>query len=338
MRCETAREHFSDLVEGAVDQALQLAIEHHFKVCPACTQEYEGFHHAWRLLDNIQWEDPPATLNARVMQAVDKIEALQPAHQIPAWRIAWQRLIQPTPVARGLRWSAAFLLLAGIAVHSLPGGVVRLMITSPIAISEHVARVPGLQDVQIVPKRLASDSEGSRWEIALRGPSKPVLVRAYTLDGTGQDTDWAPWMISSPSPVRGLKQIATLQMTGRFAQLPVVAGRTGEQGVTPVVIKLSATGQPDRFVAVWLPNNPELPAGTTTSANAADDLSTALWQLANDYQVAVVADVTDFSGGTFVSVPQGLDAAESLRQVARQFNLRVDSSASGVFSLTKDSR
>ncbi|MCC6484467.1 MAG: zf-HC2 domain-containing protein [Armatimonadetes bacterium] len=319
MKCETAREHFSELVEGSIDQTLKFAIESHLGACPGCTQEFESFGQTWSVLEALPSFEPPPYLRHRVMDAV----FTQP-EQTRASRSIWDRLREgffaPSTMGRRLAWSgaalaAALVVGAGALTMHIPGGTVA---TGVVPIPGQVSRV-GLAAVDVTPQW-----QGNDWALAISGPSELIGVRVFPAE-----EGWNPASLASSSPVSELRLATGMDFRNSTVLKPHLS--PVESGVSVAVLQFHSGGM-SRHIAVFLPERPRSIAQAVAQGVSVRPLEEALLQISRDYQVAIVAD-TGFSAT--VTVRGGASAEKTLESIAQQARMEYQSLGGGAFRLTK---
>jgi len=114
MKCERAREWFSNLIDGSIQPAERVVLEAHLATCPECAAVVEDLRRLWAGLEAMPALEPPPTLRASIWQRIDA--AAQPA---PVRRFAFTR--RPPRWARATAWAAAALVIVVLATVSVPG-------------------------------------------------------------------------------------------------------------------------------------------------------------------------------------------------------------------------
>jgi len=114
MKCERAREWFSNLIDGSIQPAERVVLEAHLATCPECAAVVEDLRRLWAGLEAMPALEPPPTLRASIWQRIDA--AAQPA---PVRRFAFTR--RPPRWARATAWAAAALVIVALATVSVPG-------------------------------------------------------------------------------------------------------------------------------------------------------------------------------------------------------------------------
>ena len=326
MKCETAREHFSDLIEGGVDQATKLAIDSHFSVCPACREEYASFKQTWLLLDDVPTVEAPAYLRHQVLQAIrdQAYESIAAPRKMGLDRVR-DFFVLPG-FGRRLAWSSAALcgiVLVGAGIVKFPGPGEGIQGVA-IGISPEVKT--GLAAIQVTP-----EWQNGAWQVVINGAQELTLLRIYQPSTQMNGPSWSTNALATDAPTRGLVQaVSTIDFVGSHRFSPQLSSSSG---VSLIVVHL-ASGGVRRDVAVYLPSNPG--QGISSSASQGQDvLSNSLWRLANDYQVAIVADAgqdTGISANVLQTHRSG--AANMLSDVARQARMEFQVVSQGVYRLT----
>lgn len=85
MKCDKARELFSDQLEGTLDNSVSEALAQHFTECSACEHEYNAFESTWQILESMPEVEPPVgfawevTMKARMQR--DAVRCTKPKWQ-----------------------------------------------------------------------------------------------------------------------------------------------------------------------------------------------------------------------------------------------------------------
>src|SRR5438552_17907142 len=88
MRCERARDLFSDFCEGSLRGGLLVTLEGHLKGCNQCTTEVDELRKVWSILDDAPSVEPPSNFRAVVWQKIDELEnsRLKSRRRVFDWR------------------------------------------------------------------------------------------------------------------------------------------------------------------------------------------------------------------------------------------------------------
>ncbi len=116
MRCERARELFSDYCEGSVQAAILVPLEDHLLGCDQCRSEVDELKVVWRILDDAPLVAPPDTFREMVWGRIDAAAEQAPSPRTIRgwrWRSLWTR--------PALSWAAAAILLLVLAPFVVPG-------------------------------------------------------------------------------------------------------------------------------------------------------------------------------------------------------------------------
>lgn len=112
MRCERARDQFSDYIEGVASDAIVVTLESHLSACEDCRRDVADLKIAWQALGELKQVDPPANLASTIWRRIDEQEAASNRPQRPIWLALVSR--------RGLSLMAAGLILAMLAGFRVP--------------------------------------------------------------------------------------------------------------------------------------------------------------------------------------------------------------------------
>lgn len=113
MKCEDAKELFSEYVSGDIETALAVSLENHITGCSECRCSVSSLKSIWSSLDEMTAIEPPQyfheNLMSRIHEAVSAEEAAR-AKRHASWD--WRALLHPRPLA----YAASFLaiVLAGM--------------------------------------------------------------------------------------------------------------------------------------------------------------------------------------------------------------------------------
>ncbi len=118
MKCEKAREIFSDHLEGLLERPMAVAFDQHIAECPSCTCEYNAFKATWNMLETLPEVMPPpgfawdAVMKVRLQQEAEK-------RRQPKWQQVWNSLFLSRIPARAYAAAATAAVLA-ITVFQTP--------------------------------------------------------------------------------------------------------------------------------------------------------------------------------------------------------------------------
>lgn len=308
MRCELARESFSDLVEGTIEPGLRETIETHIHSCAACEAEYHGFQETWSLLEKLPEVEVPLYFHSKVMQSIGELHARQ-TRGLRGW---WTRMFKPAPVVKGLGWSVAALFLVGIIIQAVPTEVVNLGVSSPFGIGEKKVIPVGLDAIDISPRLVTSGAEQDAWVLGVTSRTESARVRLFVVDPA---KPWNPDNLSTTIPSTGMKLAFSDPLKDGTLQVPVTVDRRVSGSVYPVVIELTADGL-SRYVGVFLPVKG---AAATIHATGQKELAVSLLDFAAHSEVPVVADL---GAHALVVVPDSGSSWARFQQIGEQSNLK----------------
>lgn len=123
MRCDTAREHFSDYASGTAHEALRAALDLHLADCPSCRREVEDLKVLWRALDHLEVVEAPAGLRAEVWRRIE--------HDLQTHAMPTRRPLAALLSARWRRiavWAAAACFVVVLAGVTVPGHYQRALL------------------------------------------------------------------------------------------------------------------------------------------------------------------------------------------------------------------
>lgn len=194
MRCETARDHFSDYVSGHAHEALRAALDLHLAGCSSCRREVEDLKLLWRALDRLEVVQAPAGLRAEVWRRIDAEAAQRPQRR--AW-LSGRLFTQGFAWRRAALWGAGACLVALLAGVTVPGSYQRAVLGDfglsrflPHAPAQRVhARVSSIRPVAVADQVL------DEVVISLDADGPPRKLRVTPLEGRAanpQDVSVAP--------------------------------------------------------------------------------------------------------------------------------------------------
>lgn len=318
MKCEIAREHFSGLVEGDIDQAIKLALDGHFAACSACSEEYSSFKQTWMLLDDIPTVEAPAYLRHHVLQ---KIQNQVYESDVAAGRSLLERLkdffVLPG-LTRRLAWSSAAIcgvVLVGVGVVSFPGSNVANVLQMAIFGGNGSVHKSGLAAIEVNPIW-----QNGKWTVEVTGAQELTMLRIYQSSVLEDKSNWSTKVLATEAPTAGLaKPTNTIDFNGSYSFTPQLSN---DIPVNLIIVHISSGGL-RRDMVVYLPMMSG--SGTTSNHAGPDILSNYLWRLADEYQVAIVADAGQDTGiGNFVLPTHRSGARNVLGDIAQQANMKMD--------------
>jgi len=119
MKCDTARNLFSDYLERTIEPPLALTLDLHFSECSECAREYAEFKSVWGALDALPEKEPPLTFRRQVMARVVRERASVP-RQRSFWSLDLGNIFGARVPARALAAVFAVLILIALAVQIGP--------------------------------------------------------------------------------------------------------------------------------------------------------------------------------------------------------------------------
>jgi|GEM_PF-2195938 len=118
MKCERARELFSDYLEGNIEDALTISLRGHLDECPDCRDEFEGFKQTWGLLGSLPEVDPPVNLrHDLVMRLVRAQHEEQMRSRQTTFGSAWAQMFTRLVPARAIAIACAGAALAAMFIN-----------------------------------------------------------------------------------------------------------------------------------------------------------------------------------------------------------------------------
>lgn len=308
MRCELARESFSDLVEGIIEPGLRETIETHIHSCAACEGEYHGFQETWSLLEKLPEVEVPLYFHSKVMQSIGELQARQ-TRGLRGW---WNRMFKPAPVVKGLGWSVAALFLVGFIIQAVPTDVVNLGVSSPFGIGEKRVIPVGLDAIDISPRLVTSGTNQDNWVLSVTSRTESARVRAFVVDPAKA---WSSTNLSTTIPSTGMRLSYSDPLKDGSLQVPVTVDKRNSGRVYPVVIELTADGL-SRYVGVFLPVKGGL---VSMQAAGQKELAVALLDFTAQSEVPVVADLGVHNS---VVLPDSGSSWAQFQQIGEQSDLK----------------
>jgi len=126
MKCEHAKEFFSEYIEKSLDKPTGVALEAHLTACGACQRDLDGLRQTWGALNAVPAMEPPADLAWRVMcrlqeEKLQRLEAEQTRKSKNPF-LGWLQALTPG-AAFGYATLTALLIL-GVLFPMLPKGTI----------------------------------------------------------------------------------------------------------------------------------------------------------------------------------------------------------------------
>jgi len=181
MKCEHAKEFFSEYIERSLDKPTGVALEAHLTACGACQRDLDGLRQTWGALNAVPVMEAPADLAWRVMCRLqeEKLQRLEAEQTRKAKNpfLGWLQALTPG-AAFGYATLTALLILGVLFPVLNKGGVIFGFGASTRVVNLHpLADLAGAQqDAQgrwIMPLVVTSETE--------LGPSSatatPMLLR-----------------------------------------------------------------------------------------------------------------------------------------------------------------
>jgi len=126
MKCEHAKEFFSEYIEKSLDKPTGVALEAHLTACGACQRDLDGLRQTWGALNAVPAVEAPADLAWRVMCRLqeEKLQRLETEQTRKARNpfLGWLQALTPG-AAFGYATLTALLIL-GVLFPMLPKGLI----------------------------------------------------------------------------------------------------------------------------------------------------------------------------------------------------------------------
>jgi Putative zinc-finger len=129
MKCEHAKDFFSEYIEQSLDKPTGVALEAHLTACGACQRELDGLRQTWGALNATPAVEPPADLAWRVMCRLqeEKLQRLEAEQTRKAKNpfLGWLQALTPG-AAFGYATLTALLIIGMLFPlrSALQGGVI----------------------------------------------------------------------------------------------------------------------------------------------------------------------------------------------------------------------
>lgn len=120
MKCERARELFSDYLEGGIDYALTETVRGHLDQCTACKHDFEGLKRTWVAMGALPEVEPPVDFRHNVIMQVARMQHEQTKDPRKAVRSGWSSLLQWLSPARAAAVAAGVLVVGAMAFRIIP--------------------------------------------------------------------------------------------------------------------------------------------------------------------------------------------------------------------------
>ena len=358
MKCERAKELFSEYLEGGADHALTDTIRRHMGQCSSCAREFELFKQTRCMLEALPEAEPPMEFRHDVVMRVARMQ--HERERGTAGRIlgfSWESLLGGLRPARAVAIACAFAAFAIV------------LLTVPDSAYDYFAGVfnPGVRIVQSVePQQSANVVEASplsklesrrKHEWQARKLGRNTLWVALECEGNRDNTTLYRLMLSI-NPDALLPGDVTTRIGARIFLLPpntfgdnvIESASAAWQGnilaespvIVPVIVDQSSsrTGSVNLLVAwrfrgrdfakiIFLPTQKQafsarntfgFSIGDSGFSQAGTGLYPTLETVAQDYGVAVVANAYLPGNPSVLGLGEG-DLDQALRKVLKPIGL-----------------
>ncbi len=288
MKCESAREYFSDLIEKSLELGKQVAVEAHLAACPTCHAEFDCLQALWPHCDTPLLE-PPADLARRIRVALREENSRRLARRGFLKRIG-DRVFGAMPLKVKPGYSMA---VAAVVLVALPWAV---KLAAPDQFAWFTTSVLGLQSkpvltgvsaIKVTP--VPNPADPSRWDIRISGVKNTTFLRVRQMGANPVTSGSEHTLEATLRADEGMTVIAGRQIEAGETTISVLPlPETSERGVNVVIVDIACGDS--RRVALFLPTNRQLPPLTVQPAQPQNYIM-GLWRVSNDFQAPVVADV-----------------------------------------------
>ncbi|MHB1000377.1 MAG: zf-HC2 domain-containing protein [Armatimonadota bacterium] len=117
MRCERAKELFSDYTEGNIDYALTDTVRCHIDKCPSCKYEYSRFRSAYTALNMLPDIEPPIDFRHDVILKLARMQQEKQSIKQGIFDLSWSQLFGRSISARGIAVACTAIILAVIMLN-----------------------------------------------------------------------------------------------------------------------------------------------------------------------------------------------------------------------------
>ena len=330
MKCEKARELFSDHLEMALERPMAVAFERHLAECPACEHDYASFRTTWQMLQSLPEVDPPPGFATDVVMKV-RLQREAELRSRTRWQVIWGELFSSKVPARVFAAAVVIFLCAMIILHTpLRNTVAAWLVPAPsiVGLSEDPsAPLPGAWRVgdramewlhSGLSFELAPSSRGnmSVFRLLLKPQGVSGLrVRVYLMEPGPPRFDQegiARASLISDSTVRDAGQV-----------IPFILGRPGDQQEVITALVQWEHRNKQFTEAVFVPTQmaPMGAAREGTLQIRDTELYSALQQVSATFGVAILASADINAKVTSVAVEDGT-ADDALYKICTNVGLR----------------
>ncbi len=123
MKCERARELYSEYLEGSIDYALTATVRSHVDQCDGCKSELASFQRTWGLIGTLPEVEPPSSFRHDVVMRAARMQHEQRKSEKQGFLgVKWDQVFGRLIPARAVAVACAGAILAAILLN-LPAEV-----------------------------------------------------------------------------------------------------------------------------------------------------------------------------------------------------------------------
>jgi hypothetical protein len=230
--CTSARERFSDYLDGVMTGVAMQQVAAHLESCGECRGEFEGWREMQTTLSGLGPAKAPPGLGLRLRVTLSQEQARTPRQSLARWQMRWQNSLAPFLLRASVLLVGSVALLVG--AFAAPQAVeardeptdfdtsphfLYSMLESSAPDQNLLAARPQHARSRVAASR--SDKDGSS-DAALRADTAPntgssdqsVVVEAY-VNGAGRVYDYR--IVSGPRDAAARAQVENLLLFSVFA-------------------------------------------------------------------------------------------------------------------------
>jgi hypothetical protein len=295
MKCEKARELYSDHLEGAMERPMAVAFEQHLAECSECARDFASFKTTWEMLNTLPEVTPPPGF---AWDVVMKIRIQREAEQRAKsrWQIVWSNFVASRVPAKVFATGFAAFMMFQVVTRTPLRGVIVSYLGTPTRVKTQVPSTqPAWNPKQIAEAWLHS---GLSFELDSSDAREGTSVVRLLLKPQGVSSKQVRVYLMDPGHVRfdqeGAKNASllfdgTVDRSGQV--IPFVLRYNGnQQTVTTALVEWEHKGR--KFMeAVFMPTqlNP-IGVNPLGSMNINEsELYSALQQVSATFRVVILA-------------------------------------------------
>ena len=285
MKCEKAKEVFSEYLEGTIEPPLAVALRNHLSECSECRFAYAQFEAAWQVLNSMPAVEVPTDFHNKLMERVEASRAVR----LMLFGVDWRAVLTTRIPVRTFAAVVALTVFAAMTIFIAPQGgkVGPVLSPGPIMETPSAKRVftnmqPGLQ---IAVERQSANNDLNVYDIVLRlAPGvKIVWPAVYVVPEWNGSIDDLRKKAHSPVFQR------TIRSDEEFA-VPVVVEHS-DASRQPITVYVAWTHEREQFDAlIFLPRQRTSSPLVESSSRGGTDIFEALRTISAHYAAVIVAD------------------------------------------------